>query len=235
MSKITVIHGQSHKGSTYNITKEIVSKISKVDTQVYEYFMPNDGPDYCIGCYKCFDESENNCPHGERVQAIVNSMEISDIIVFNSPTYCYGMTGQLKTFLDHLGYMWLPHRPNETMFKKIGIVVSTASGAGAKKVTKALEQQMFWLGISKVFKYSKNVNSSSWEAVPDKVKESIEDDINRLAVKIQCKTRNIKVNFKLRFMFMVMRMMQKTNDWNMTDKNYWKENGWLERKRPWQI
>lgn len=142
MPKITLIHGQSHKGSTYNVTKKIVDKISKVDTEVNEYFMPNDGPDFCVGCYKCFDESENACPHAEKVQTVVNSMESSDIIVFNSPTYCYGMTGQLKTFLDHLGYMWLSHRPNEKMFNKIGIVVSTASGAGANKVTKALKKQM---------------------------------------------------------------------------------------------
>lgn len=55
------------------------------------------------------------------------------------------MTGQLKTFLDHLGYIWLSHRPNGKMFNKVGIVISTASGAGASKVTKTLEQQMFWL------------------------------------------------------------------------------------------
>lgn len=27
-----------------------------------------------------------------------------------------------------------------------------------------------------------------------------------------------------------MRMMQKSNDWNMADKNYWQENGWLGKK-----
>lgn len=168
------------------------------------------------------------------MQIIVKSMERSDIIVFNSPTYCYGMTGQLKTFLDHLGYMWIPHRPNKKMFNKVGIVVSTASGTGAKKVTKALKQQMIWLGISNVFKYSKNVNASSWERVPDEIKKSIEEDTNKLAVKIQSKTKNIRVNFKLKFMFMIMRMMQKTNDWNVTDRNYWEKNGWLGKERPWQ-
>ncbi|HEY8391580.1 MAG TPA: NAD(P)H-dependent oxidoreductase, partial [Capillibacterium sp.] len=45
-----------------------------------------------------------------------------------------GMTGQLKTFLDHMGYRWLPHRPHPQMFRKIGLAVSTAAGAGAKKV-----------------------------------------------------------------------------------------------------
>lgn len=153
--------------------------------------------------------------------------------IINSPTYCYGMTGQLKTFLDHLGYMWLAHRPNEKMFNKVGVVVSTASGAGAKKVTKALEQQMFWLGISNVFKYSKNVNASSWETVPEKIKVSIEKDINKLTVKVKSKIGSTRVSLKLRIMFMIMRMIQKTNDWNMTDRNHWKRKGWLGKERPW--
>ena len=156
MIKITVIHGQMHKGSTYNITKQLIDKISGGEKEIYEYVMPSDGPNYCIGCYKCFDEGEDACPHAEKVQSIVRSMEISDIIIINSPTYCFGMTGQLKTLFDHFGYMWLPHRPNVAMFNKVGIVISTAAGTGANRVTKALEQQMFWLGIPKVYRYNKN-------------------------------------------------------------------------------
>ena len=28
-------------------------------------------------------------------------------------TYCFEMTGQLKTLFDHLGYLWLSHRPRD--------------------------------------------------------------------------------------------------------------------------
>ena len=37
MMKITVIHGQSHKGSTYNITQQIIDKISSENKQIDEY------------------------------------------------------------------------------------------------------------------------------------------------------------------------------------------------------
>ena len=234
MTKITVIHGQLHKASTYNITKQLIDKISKTNKEIYEYFMPIDGPDFCVGCYRCFDEGEDKCPHAEKVQRIVKSMEISDIIIINSPTYCYGMTGQLKTLFDHFGYMWLSHRPNEAMFNKIGIVISTAAGAGASKVTKSLEQQMFWLGIPKIYRYSKNVNASSWDTVPDKIKDHIKQDISKLAMKVESKVGKISSNFKIKFMFNIMRMMQKSNDWNMVDQNHWKENGWLDKERPWK-
>ncbi|MBU5426233.1 NAD(P)H-dependent oxidoreductase [Tissierella pigra] len=231
--KITVIHGQSHKGSTYNITKQIIDKILDTNKEIYEYFMPRDTPNYCIGCYNCFNESENSCPQAEKVQKIVKSMEISDIIVIDSPTYCFEMTGQLKTLFDHFGYMWLSHRPKQVMFNKVGIVISTAAGAGARKVTKALAQQMFWLGIPKVFQYSKNVSASNWEMVPNKVKKSIEHDISKLSTKVQSKVGKVSPNFRLKFIFIIMGMMQKSNNWNKVDQNYWKENGWLDKKRPW--
>jgi hypothetical protein len=35
-------------------------------------------------------------------------------------------------------------------------------------------------------------------------------------------------------MFQIMRMINKVNDWNPTDKEYWLKNGWLDTNRPWQ-
>ena len=119
------------------------------------------------------------------------------------------------------------------MFNKLGIVISTASGAGAGKVTKALKQQMFWLGIPRVFKYNKNVNSASWAAVPYKIEKSIKKDTCKIAIKVGSKVGKTKPGFKLKTIFLIMKMMQKSNDWNMVDRNYWVENGWLDKGRPW--
>lgn len=195
--------------------------------------MPRDTPSYCVGCYKCFVESENACPQAEKVQKIAKSMEVSDVIIIDSPTYCYGMTGQLKTLFDHFGYMWLSHRPKKSMFNKVGIVVSTSAGAGAGKVTKALKQQMFWIGMPKVFQYSKNVNASNWETVPDKIKKSIANDTSKISLKVENKVGNVRPNLRLKLMFTIMRSMQKSNKWNIVDRNHWKENGWLGKERPW--
>lgn len=234
MIKITIIHGQLHKGSTYNITKQIIDKLSMKKKDIHEYFMPVDTPNYCVGCYKCFNKGEDYCPEFKKVKPIVKSMEKSDIIIINSPTYCYEMTGQLKTLFDHFAYMWLSHRPKEAMFNKLGIVVSTSAGAGASKVTRSLAQQMFWLGIPKVFKYSKNVNASHWETVPDKIKNTIEKDTSRLSMKIEERLGKTSPNFKLKLVFNIMRISQRRNNWNPLDKKHWEENGWLDKKRPWK-
>lgn len=92
---------------------------------------------------------------------------------------------------------------------------------------------MFWIGIPKVFEYNKKVNSASWAAVPEKIKKSIEKETCKLAIKVESKVRKAKPDFRLRTMFFIMKMMQRSNDWNMVDRNYWVENGWLDKGRPW--
>jgi len=56
--KITVMHGQSHKGSTYNIAKALCDKLGG---EVTEFFLPRDFNCFCQGCAACFTD-ETKCP-----------------------------------------------------------------------------------------------------------------------------------------------------------------------------
>lgn len=80
------------------------------------------------------------------------------------------MTGQLKTLFDHFAYLWMPHRPRKEMFSKIGIVISTAAGAGANRVTKSMAKQLFWWGVPKIYRIHFNVNAACWEDISEKIK-----------------------------------------------------------------
>ena len=48
------------------------------------------------------------------------------------------------------------------------------------------------------------------------------------------KKEKIHIGIKTKFMFNMMRMMQ-LNDWGSSkiEKEYWRKNGWLDKKRPW--
>lgn len=76
------------------------------------------------------------------------------------------------------------------------------------------------------------VQAMNWEQVSDKNKEKINTDIVKLAQRIQ--KAKIHVGIKTRFMFGMMRMMQ-MKGWGSgeAEKEYWKKNGWLDKKRPW--
>lgn len=231
--KITVLHGQNHHGSTYNITKLFLNKLADENTEIIEFFMPRDTPSSCVGCCNCFTKGELQCPHAEMVQPVVRAIEEADLVILDSPCYVLGMTGQLKTFLDHMGYRWLAHRPHPQMFGKIGLAVSTAAGAGARKVTKDLQRHFFYWGIPQSFAYAKNIRATNWAMVPAKRKARIEKDVTRLAKKILQRQGKVKPGIKTKFIFKMMGLMQKSNDWNPTDREHWANNGWLSGKKPW--
>ncbi|MGE5613741.1 MAG: NAD(P)H-dependent oxidoreductase [Bacillota bacterium] len=232
--EITIIHGQGHEGSTYHVTAMLKEKLAREGDEVHEYFMPADGPGFCIGCFGCMLKGEEYCPEADKVRRLVDSILRSGIVIIDSPTYCLEMSGQLKTFFDHLGFIYMSHRPRKEMFSKTGIAVSTAAGAGAGKVAKSVARQMFWWGVPKVYRLNFSVNASSWDGVPDKIKARIKkktEKVSRLVLNMRSEP---KPGMAARFMFGIMRQMQKANNWNETDRRYWEKNGWLGAARPWK-
>jgi NAD(P)H-dependent FMN reductase len=59
---------------------------------------------------------------------MISSIEISGIVIVDSPVYCMGISGAMKNFPDHLGYRWFSHRPHPSMASKTGVAISTAAG-----------------------------------------------------------------------------------------------------------
>ena len=227
--KITLIHGQNNKGSTYHIARMTAEKIGG---NIEEFFLPKDLNEGCFGCHACTNKGREFCPHAGQVEIIFSSMLSSDVIIISSPTYVLEMTGHLKSFFDHLFTAWLSHRPEEAMFSKIAVVVSTAAGAGMNGVTKSMARQMFYLGVPKVYRISERVAATSWDMV--KTKDKITARADKIADKIKSKNGKAKPGFKLEFMFSVMRMMHKNNDWAPLDKKHWEDRKWLDKKRPWK-
>ena len=228
--KTVIIHGQNHKGSTYNIARILAEKIGGETT---EFFLPKDFGEFCVGCTTCFMKDEKKCPHYEKLKPITEAMDSADVIILASPVYVYHATGAMKAFLDHYGYRWLVHSPEESMFKKQGICISTAAGAGIKPTNKDMADSLFFWGIAKIYKFGIAVAATDWKKVNDKKKKKIEKATSSIAKKIIKNNGKIKPSLKTKGYFYIMRMLQK-NGWNEKDVNYWKEKGWLKKARPWK-
>jgi multimeric flavodoxin WrbA len=145
-----------------------------------------------------------------------------------------GMTGQLKIFFDHFAYRWMSHRPYDKMFSKVGLSICTAAGAGSRKVTKDLKQQMFYWGIPALYQYPVNIGVAKWEDVSDSRRLNIEIKVKHISNRIKRKLAYPTVSFKTKAMFFLMRLSQKNNNWNAMDKTHWENHGWLANKRPWK-
>ena len=228
--KVVIIHGQSHKGSTYHIARMLAEKISD---DIREFFLPRDFGEICVGCTRCFYESETKCPHYEKLKPLTEAMDEADVIILASPVYVYHVTGAMKAFLDHYGYRWMVHSPEESMFKKQGVCISTAAGAGVKSTNKDMMDSLFFWGVAKRYQYGTAVAAVNWNGVSEKKKRKIDKKTSNLAKKILRNAGNVKPGIKTKGLFWAMRMMQKSG-FNSRDVEYWKAKGWTENKRPWK-
>ena len=223
---ITVIYGQNHKGNTWGLTELFLKQFEGAN--VVEFFLPRSAPPYCTGCLRCINQGEAYCPHVETVQPIVEALDQADLIVLASPCYLMNMSGQMKALMDHLAYRHMAHRPEPSMFRKQGLVLSTAAGAGAGKTTKAIVENLFFWGVARTFRYGVVIQAADFEHIPENRKQKIVRRSNRIVRKIKKNFVRIKPTLKTKFMFSIMKLNQERNDWNPTDKAHWVKYGWLE-------
>lgn len=160
-------------------------------------------------------------------------MDEANVIILASPVYVYHTTGAMKAFLDHYGYRWMVHSPEESMFKKQGVCISTAAGAGMKSTNKDMMDSLFFWGVAKRYKYGVGVAAVDWNGVSEKKKKAIEKATSSIAKRIIYNSGNIKPGIKTKGMFWIMHLMQK-NGFNPRDAEYWKEKGWTGKIRPWK-
>ena len=230
--KVLIISGTNHKGSTYTIGRMVADKIAKPE-EISEVFLPRDFNEFCCGCTSCFSKGSETCPHYAKLSPITGKIDAADVLILTSPVYVYHATGQMKALLDHYGWRWMAHRPDERMFRKQAVVVATAAGAGMKSALKDMADSTFFWGIPQTYKLGMAVRAVNWEGVPEKRKQSVTAKADRIAGKILKRQGSVPVPLKTRAFFKLMSMIQK-NGWCKADADYWKAKGWTEGKRPWK-
>lgn len=258
--RIVIIHGQSHCGSTCHIARELAGKIigyshdgSRSDNdaipqprdarqlplpkgacgELTEFFLPKDFGEFCCGCTRCIVDGDTKCPHYEKLAPITAAIDAADVIILASPVYVYHATGAMKALLDHYGWRWMVHRPDEKMFRKQGVCISTAAGAGMKSTNKDMGDSLFYWGVARLYKIGFGVAATDWDGVNDKKKKRIAKATDSVAKKIVRRGTSVKPGIKSKGFFFLMHLMQR-NGWNKADVDYWKTKGWTDKKRPWK-
>lgn len=232
--KIVLIHGQSHKGSSYHIGTMLVENIEG-EKEIKEFFLPRDLNHFCLGCYQCI-EGDEKCPYFEEKNEIMKEVEAADLLIFTTPTYCVHASAPLKSFIDMTFTYWMVHRPRACMFLKRAVVISTAAGNGFKSAIKDVTTALFYWGVPEVKGYGLAVQAMNYEMISDKRKAKIKKDISVLAKKLSNKiNKKPYVGIKTRIMFKIMGSMQAAGmGSSFLEKEYWEKNGWLQKNRPWK-
>ncbi len=227
--KIALIHGQSHKGTTYHLARLLAEKMGG---EISEFFLPRDFGEFCVGCCRCFLNSEQQCPHYERLSPITRAIDEAELVILASPVYVYHATGAMKAFLDHYGWRWLVHRPEEAMFSKQAVCISTAAGAGMRSTNRDMAHSTFFWGVGRTYRFGMGVAAIDWEGVSEKKKQKAGRRLSALAQKIKRRQGRVRPGIKTKAMFSVMRLAFRRGG-NPADAAYWKAKGWTEHGRPW--
>lgn len=229
--KIVMIHGQNHKGSTYHIGRILADKMAQ-QNEITEFFLPRDLNHFCMGCYVCMDD-EAKCPFHKEKLVIELAMDEAELLIFTTPNYCMAPSAPMKAFIDLFYQFWIPHRPRKSMFTKKAVVISTAAGIGMSKAIKPIKRALAYWGIPYIKTYGLAVQASNWFDVSDRKKEKIEKDMQALANRIAKATIKQPSPY-IKMMFNMMAENRKKEQNKTSETCYWKENGWLDKSRPWK-
>ena len=215
------------------MTKLFLERLAEGETQVAEFFLPDETLGFCSGCLNCIMRDEKTCPHYDFMKNVTTSMDNADLIIVSSPCYVFNMTGQLKALFDHLGYRFMAHRPEASMFRKQALALSTAAGAGMGKTAKLIAFNFFMWGVARTYRCGVRINAHDFDDIPENRKRRISCEVERTTRQILKHNGRVNPNFATRFMFYIMKLSQRKNDWNTADKEYWQSRGWLDGKKPY--
>ena len=228
--KVLTILGTPHQGNTKAIVDLFLEEF--IDSEKEQIILPNDFQNECFGCANCILKGEDKCPHYNLVKPIVEKIEEADLIILATPVFVGSCSSGMKALLDHLAYMWLVHRPKESMFNKVGLIVTSAGGSGVKATTKLLKSNLFYWGVPQIYNYGVTTMKMGGNYVDYKKKDKIRKQVSKKANQVKKALRKRKVKFKTKLFFKIFKLSQK-NGWNKTDVDYWKNQGWLDGKKPY--
>ena len=101
--KVLLINGSPHeKGCTYTALSEVKTELEKNGVEAQIVHVGGEDVRGCMACGAC--GKAKPCVFDDAVNRVGEMLETADGVVFGSPVYYAGISGQLKAFMDRLFY-----------------------------------------------------------------------------------------------------------------------------------
>ena len=139
MSKVLVISTSLRAKSNSDIlTGRLIDGAKDAGYDVEHVSLKGKEIKFCIGCLSC--QKTQKCVLNDDAVWIAERAKEAQTLVFATPIYYYGMSGQMKTLLDRLN----PLYPSEYRFRKV-YMLSVAAEEGAFVPEKAVDGLQGWV------------------------------------------------------------------------------------------
>lgn len=122
MSKNVLILSTSLRkgGNSDTLADEFARGAREAGNQVEKISLCDKTIGFCTGCLTC--QNTRRCVIHDDGDAIAQTMLTADVIVFATPIYYYGLSGQMKTMLDRAN----PLFPADYRFRDIYLLTAAA-------------------------------------------------------------------------------------------------------------
>lgn len=120
MKHVVVISSSLRNGSNSEIMAKEFVKGSELNNNVEYISLKDINLKFCLGCLSC--QKKDKCVINDDVNLYLDKISSADVLVFATPIYYYGMSGQLKTFLDRLN----PLFNKNNKFKEVYLLAACA-------------------------------------------------------------------------------------------------------------
>lgn len=102
------------------LAHEVVRGATEAGNQAEFLSLVGKDLNFCTGCLAC--QKTKRCVINDDASMIVDKVSCADVLVFATPVYYYGMSGQLKTLLDRLN----PLYGSDYRFREVYIICTAA-------------------------------------------------------------------------------------------------------------
>lgn len=223
--KILVIMGSPRKGNTFQACEELRGMLETELPVEFGYLWLKDASlQPCRGCLACFTQGEEKCPVRDNACLIEQKMREADGVVFATPVYGFSVTGQMKTFIDRLSYVF--HRPR--FFDKKALLLTTAGVMGNDDVLKYLDTVARLWG----FEIAGKAGTITAAPVPryriEQNRKAIARAAREFAAALRSPARKSPGLYDVMVFFGQRGAFSQMEGISPADYRYWKERGWLD-------
>lgn len=121
-NQILIINGATRvNGNTDIILKRLTTTALGTNVQIKQIDVRNKKIKDCIGCYHCTENTA--CSIKDDMIQVYEEINISELIIFASPIYWWGVTGIMKILFDRL-YLYYSKLNKPSIEGKKAIIIS---------------------------------------------------------------------------------------------------------------
>lgn len=146
MINVEVFIGSPRKrGNTQYLVKQLIEGLDKDKFQVNQTSLYDIEIKPCVDCRGC-KINDLDCIVDDDMTKVYNQLEKADLLIFGTPIYWFGPSGQMKMLIDRLR----PYNKNRKLEKKHAAIVMPAGvGSGDCDLTIDMFKRIFKaLGIN---------------------------------------------------------------------------------------